>query len=68
MASRAAAVRELLKRGLHAEGFEIAEPGKKSQDYGMTSAGDGALLNGASTEKQSAAPVVKPRRAQGPSS
>jgi hypothetical protein len=43
MPSRAAAVRELLKRGLHAEGFEIAKHGKKSQDYGMTSTGDGAL-------------------------
>ena len=69
MPSRAAAVRELLKRGLQAEGFAIAEHGKKSHDFGMTPPGDEAL-NGASasTEKQSAAPVAKPRRDQRPSS
>jgi hypothetical protein len=69
MPSRAAAVRELLKRGLHAEGFEIAEPGKKSQDYSMTPTDDGAL-NGvrATTEKQSATAVAKSRRDQRPSS
>lgn len=32
---RAAAVRELLKRGLTAEGFSIAGKGTKSQDFGM---------------------------------
>jgi len=36
MPSRAAAVRELLKRGLAAEGFDIAEGGSKSQDFGVT--------------------------------
>ena len=36
MPSRAAAVRELLKRGLTAEGFESAEFGAKSEDYGVT--------------------------------
>jgi hypothetical protein len=36
MPSRAAAVRELLKRGLSAEGFEMAEGGSKSQDFGVT--------------------------------
>ena len=36
MPSRAAAVRELLKRGLHAEGFTTAESGSKSQDFGVT--------------------------------
>lgn len=35
MPSRAAAVRELLKRGLAAEGFEIAVPGMKSQSFGV---------------------------------
>jgi hypothetical protein len=35
MPSRASAVRELLKRGLTAEGFIVAEAGTKSQDYGM---------------------------------
>lgn len=41
MPSRAAAVRELLRRGLAAEGFETAEPGAKSQEFGVVS-GDGA--------------------------
>jgi len=36
MPSRAAAVRELLKRGLTSEGFDIAEGGSKSQDFGVT--------------------------------
>ena len=36
MPSRAAAIRELLKRGLSAEGFEIAAGGSRSQDFGVT--------------------------------
>ena len=36
MPSRAAAVRELLKRGLAAEGFLVADGGSKSQDFGVT--------------------------------
>lgn len=35
MPSRAAAVRELLKRGLTAEGFDLAENGSKSEDFGV---------------------------------
>jgi hypothetical protein len=35
MPSRASAVRELLKRGLAAEGFDLAKPGAKSQSFGM---------------------------------
>ena len=35
--SRAAAVRELLRRGLAAEGFLTARPGAKSQDFGVIS-------------------------------
>jgi hypothetical protein len=38
MPSRAAAVRELLKRGLSAEGFSVAETGAKSQSFGMIEA------------------------------
>ena len=38
MPSRAAAVRELLKRGLAAEGFDTVEGGSKSQDFGVTGA------------------------------
>jgi hypothetical protein len=36
MPSRAAAVRELLKRGLAAEGFDQARIGSKSEDFGVT--------------------------------
>jgi len=38
MPSRAAAVRELLKRGLTAEGFTQAAFGTKSSDYGVNGA------------------------------
>jgi hypothetical protein len=37
MPSRAAAVRELLRLGLAAEGVELAEAGQKSKDFGVTS-------------------------------
>ena len=53
MPSRAAAIRELLKRGLAAEGFAHAEFGSRSQDYGVTASdlrgkknGDGADSEG----------------------
>ena len=36
MPSRAAAVRELLKRGLAAGGFTLVERGSKSEDFGVT--------------------------------
>jgi hypothetical protein len=36
MPSRAAAVRELFRRGLAAEGFVTARPGSKSSDFGLT--------------------------------
>ena len=36
MPSRAAAVRELLRRGLMAEGFDMAGVGQKSEDFGVT--------------------------------
>lgn len=39
MPSRASAIRELLKRGLAAEGFATADGGSKSGDFGVT---DGA--------------------------
>jgi hypothetical protein len=35
MPSRAAAVRELLRRGLAAEGFELATMGSKSAEFGV---------------------------------
>jgi hypothetical protein len=36
MPSRAAAIRELLKRGLSAEGFNMADGGSRSRDFGVT--------------------------------
>ena len=36
MPSRASAIRELLRRGLAAEGFVIARDGSKSTDFGIT--------------------------------
>ena len=35
MPSRASAVRELLKRGLAAEGFSLAGRGRKSKEFGI---------------------------------
>ncbi len=35
MPSRAAAVRELLRRGLEAEGVVLAEPGRTSRSFGV---------------------------------
>jgi hypothetical protein len=35
MPSRASAIRELLKRGLAAEGFDLADRGSKSKDFGI---------------------------------
>jgi hypothetical protein len=64
MPSRAAAVRELLKRGLQAEGFELAEAGKKSQDFTMIPPGDGAM-NGISAS-QTAKSIGKLRRGPRP--
>lgn len=40
MPSRAAAVRELLKRGLSADGFELAG-NRRSRDFGVTQAASG---------------------------
>jgi len=36
MPSRASAIRELLKRGLTADGFLMARDGSKSTDFGIT--------------------------------
>jgi hypothetical protein len=46
MPSRAAAVRELLKRGLAAEGFNVATAGRKSSEFGVIEPGS----NGDSAE------------------
>ncbi len=36
MPSRASAIRELLRRGLAAEGFDVAVAGSKSEEFGVT--------------------------------
>jgi hypothetical protein len=41
MPSRASAVRELLRRGLAAEGFAAADPGRKSVDFGLSEGSKG---------------------------
>lgn len=46
MPSRAAAVRELLTRGLAADGFLHSEAGTRSKDYGVSEAD----MNGAAEE------------------
>jgi hypothetical protein len=41
MPSRAAAIRDLLRRGLAAEGVALAEQGQPSSDFGVLSSGAG---------------------------
>jgi hypothetical protein len=41
MPSRAAAIRDLLRRGLAADGVELAEPGKHSTAFGVLRDGNG---------------------------
>jgi hypothetical protein len=45
MPSRAAAVRELIRRGLAAEGFELADGQHKSSEYGVVSTPDADELS-----------------------
>jgi hypothetical protein len=47
MPSRAAAVRELLKRGLASEGFKAADGDTKSSDFGVLAQGSGKGGDGA---------------------
>jgi len=56
MPSRAAAVRELLKRGLSAEGYSLAAYGSKSTDYGVIAKAAGGRTDG---EKPSRRPAAK---------
>jgi len=51
MPSRAAAIRELLKRGLAAEGFVLADRAVRSKDFGVVPA---KRKRGLSTEPNSA--------------
>jgi hypothetical protein len=48
MPSRAAAVRELLRRGLAAAGFLTAIPGSKSQDFGVVASQNSPAADGGS--------------------
>jgi len=47
MPSRAAAVRELLRRGLAAEGFGLALAGSKSTEYGVIGDAPSQMRRGA---------------------
>jgi len=58
MPSRASAVRELLKRGLATEGFDVAAVGAKSSDYGVS----GKVPEG----RHSSARTVRNRQRQSP--
>jgi hypothetical protein len=49
MPSRAAAVRELLKRGLKAEGIVVTDGRSKSSDYGVIGDGDANRADARST-------------------
>jgi len=42
MPSRSSAIRELLKRGLVAEGFNLSDPKTKSKDFGLAQDPEGA--------------------------
>jgi len=46
MPSRAAAVRELLRRGLAADGFMVAASGTKSSEFGVVERSGGDKANG----------------------
>ncbi len=46
MPSRAAAIRELLKRGLAADGFGSADGGSRSQNFGVNGDSSASGLNG----------------------
>ena len=56
MPSRAAAVRELLKRGLAAVGFETAAAGMKSQSFGVLGRGASARRAAATVDAASDEP------------
>ncbi len=50
MPSRASAIRELLRRGLAAEGFAVAEQGAKSDSFGIVAAKPGGRKSRRSSE------------------
>ena len=54
MPSRASAIRELLRRGLTAEGFTVAESGSRSGDYGVghTNGDDAPAVEGKTARRR----------------
>jgi hypothetical protein len=52
MPSRAAAVRELLRRGLAAEGHLAATAGAKSGDFGVIGSGNGGVRDGSDSSER----------------
>ena len=56
MPSRAAAVRELLKRGLAAEGYAVAAHGGKSSDYGVIGSKADGKADGAKAGRRPSGP------------
>jgi hypothetical protein len=64
MPSRASAVRELLRRGLSAEGFSVATAGTKSQDFGMIGHTDGMIghTDGKLADGELVEPTSAPRQ------
>ena len=61
MPSRAAAIRELLKRGLAADGFTIVERGSKSQDFGVTGSSSSSPTRGCSGSGNAAGDSENPQ-------
>jgi hypothetical protein len=51
MPSRAAAIRELLRRGLAADGFDLADRGAKSKNFGVLSQQKSKSINGRTLPK-----------------
>ena len=54
MPSRAAAVRELLRRGLEAEGFSTAHSGRKSESFGVIEEAPATAPDGAAKKDRGA--------------
>lgn len=52
MPSRAAAIRELLKRGLNAKGFDSAAKGSRSSEYGVTDNSPGGPWTGNGADRE----------------
>ncbi len=50
MPSRAAAIRELLKRGLASEGFLVADSATRSRDFGVTKRANGDNADSAAAD------------------